>query len=215
MTAILIALNVAAGLFLIAVVLLQSGKGADMGAAFGGASSAVFGPSGAGNVLTKITAATAAVFMGTSLALAVISAERPSVMDEFAEPEPPAASIPAAPAEEQAAAEQPAAGGTAAATETDKVADAVKKAAQEAVDRAASEAAGTVDAARAAAAPSAGGAAQAAAESAPAAAQASSAAGKAQAAAEKAGEAAKSASGASATPPAPGGAPVDPVPSQP
>ena len=180
MTAILIALNVAAGLFLIGVVLLQSGKGADMGAAFGGASSAVFGPSGAGNVLTKVTAATAAVFMGTSLALAVISA---------------AASVPAVPAEEQAAVplEQPAAGeGTPAARATDPLADTVKKAAQEAVDRAA----GGTDATGAAAAESAGDAAKTAAE-------------------RSAGEAAKAATGAPSSAPAPGGAPVDPVPSRP
>ncbi len=195
MTAILIALNVAAGLFLIGVVLLQSGKGADMGAAFGGASSAVFGPSGAGNVLTKVTAATAAVFMGTSLALAVISAEQPSVIDDLAEPEPPAASVPAVPAEEQAAVplEQPAAGeGTPAARATDPLADTVKKAAQEAVDRAA----GGTGAAGAAAAESAGDAAKAAAE-------------------RSTGEAAKAGTGAPSSAPAPGGAPVDPVPSRP
>ena len=48
MTAILIAINILAGLFLVGVVLLQSGKGADMGAAFGGAGSTVFGPPTAG-----------------------------------------------------------------------------------------------------------------------------------------------------------------------
>jgi len=192
LTAILIALNVAAGLFLIGVVLLQSGKGADMGAAFGGASSAVFGPSGAGNVLTKVTAATAAVFMGTSLALAVISAEQPSVIDDLAEPEPPAASVPASPVEEQAAvpSEQPAAGeSTPAAQATDPLANAVKKAAQEAVDRAA----GGTDTGT-----PAGDAAKSAAE-------------------HVGGEAAKATPGAPAPPraAAPAAAPVDPVPSRP
>ena len=86
MNAVLITLNICAGLFLIGVVLLQSGKGADMGAAFGGASSTVFGPSGAGNVLTKVTAATAATFMITSLLLAVISAQQESVFDGVSEP---------------------------------------------------------------------------------------------------------------------------------
>jgi preprotein translocase subunit SecG len=66
MTAVLIALNIIAGLFLVAVVLLQAGKGADMGAAFGGANPAAFGPAAQGNVLQKITAATAAIFMGSS-----------------------------------------------------------------------------------------------------------------------------------------------------
>lgn len=99
MTAVLIALNILAGLFLIGVVLLQSGKGADMGAAFGGASSTVFGPSGAGNVLTKVTAATAALFMGTSLMLAVLSSSEQSVFDDVADPtaEVPAVPTPAQP----------------------------------------------------------------------------------------------------------------------
>ena len=56
-------------LFLIAVVLLQAGKGADMGAVFGGGSQTFFGSSGAGNFLTKVTAATAAIFMATALIL--------------------------------------------------------------------------------------------------------------------------------------------------
>ena len=95
MIALLIALNIIAALFLIAVVLLQSGKGADMGAAFGGSSSTVFGASGAGNLLTKLTAASAAIFMLTSLALAVSSTRQHSVFDTFSEP---AVSAPAAPA---------------------------------------------------------------------------------------------------------------------
>ena len=88
MIAVLIAFNILAGLFLIGVVLLQSGKGADMGAAFGGSSSTVFGASGAGNVLTKITAGTAAVFMGTSLILAVTSTRYQSVFVGASEPTP-------------------------------------------------------------------------------------------------------------------------------
>jgi preprotein translocase subunit SecG len=55
--------------FLIAVVLLQTGKGADMGAVFGGGSQTLFGSSGAGNFLTKLTTGTAIVFMLTSLIL--------------------------------------------------------------------------------------------------------------------------------------------------
>jgi preprotein translocase subunit SecG len=91
----LITLNIISGLFLIAVVLLQSGKGADMGAAFGGSSSTVFGASGAGNLLTKLTAGSAAVFMLTSLALAVVSSQQRSVFDDVSEPAP--LSVPAAP----------------------------------------------------------------------------------------------------------------------
>ena len=48
---------------LILVVLLQTGKGADMGAVFGGSSSTIFGSSGAGNFLTRLTTGMAIVFM--------------------------------------------------------------------------------------------------------------------------------------------------------
>jgi len=55
---------------LIMIVLLQSGKGAQMGAAFGGASQTLFGSPGAAGFLTKITTLAAVVFMITSLLLA-------------------------------------------------------------------------------------------------------------------------------------------------
>jgi preprotein translocase subunit SecG len=55
------------------IVLLQQGKGADIGATFGtGGSQTVFGSRGAGTFLTKLTAAAGAIFMITSLALAMI-----------------------------------------------------------------------------------------------------------------------------------------------
>jgi preprotein translocase subunit SecG len=60
-------------LVLMGVVLLQQGKGGGMGAAFGGATSQVFGGRGAGNILTRATAICAAVFMFTSVALAYMS----------------------------------------------------------------------------------------------------------------------------------------------
>jgi preprotein translocase subunit SecG len=63
------AVHVAACLFLIVVVLLQTGKGADIGAVFGGGSQTLFGASGAGNLLTKLTTGTAITFMITSLIL--------------------------------------------------------------------------------------------------------------------------------------------------
>ena len=63
------AIHVLACLFLIVVVLLQTGKGADMGAVFGGGSQTLFGSSGAGNFLTKLTTGTAIAFMMTSLIL--------------------------------------------------------------------------------------------------------------------------------------------------
>jgi preprotein translocase subunit SecG len=55
---------------LIMIVLLQTGKGASMGAAFGGSSQTVFGSGGAATFLTKLTTIAAAVFMVTSLLLA-------------------------------------------------------------------------------------------------------------------------------------------------
>lgn len=63
---------------LIVVVLLQTGKGTDMGAAFGGGSSAtVFGSSGAGNFLTRMTTGMAIVFMLTSLTLGYFAEQGP------------------------------------------------------------------------------------------------------------------------------------------
>lgn len=63
---------------LVVVVLLQQGKGADIGAVFGGSSQTVFGSSGAGNLLTKVTSALAAVFFMTSMFLAYTSARHVS-----------------------------------------------------------------------------------------------------------------------------------------
>jgi len=63
---------------LIVVVLLQSGKGTDMGAAFGGgASTTVFGSGGAGNFLTRLTTGMAVVFMLTCLTLGYFAEQKP------------------------------------------------------------------------------------------------------------------------------------------
>ena len=79
MTALVTVLHVFACLFLILVVLLQSGKGGGMGIAFGGGSSqTVFGGSGAGNFLTKATAVTACIFMLTSVTLAYFASQQES-----------------------------------------------------------------------------------------------------------------------------------------
>lgn len=73
----LVAFHLIVALALVAVVLLQGGKGADIGAAFGGgASQTVFGSRGATTFLAKLTTAGAILFMLTSLGLAVLSAER-------------------------------------------------------------------------------------------------------------------------------------------
>src|SRR5919108_6452897 len=63
---------------LILVVLLQTGKGAEVGAVFGGSSSTIFGSSGAGNFLTRLTTGMAIVFMITSLTLGYFAGHKPS-----------------------------------------------------------------------------------------------------------------------------------------
>ncbi len=84
MIALTITIHVFVCLALIVIVLLQAGKGADMGAAFGGSSQTIFGSSGAGGFMEKLTAAIAVIFMLTSLTLSFFSAQRPSssVMEE-------------------------------------------------------------------------------------------------------------------------------------
>jgi preprotein translocase subunit SecG len=67
-----------AALAIIGLVLLQHGKGADMGAAFGsGASGSLFGATGSANFLSRTTAVLAAVFFVTSLTLAYIASKQP------------------------------------------------------------------------------------------------------------------------------------------
>ena len=63
---------------LILVVLLQTGKGAEVGAVFGGSSSTIFGSSGAGNFLTRLTTGMAIVFMMTSLTLGYFASKKPT-----------------------------------------------------------------------------------------------------------------------------------------
>jgi preprotein translocase subunit SecG len=70
-------IHVIVSIGLILVVLLQTGK-ADMGAVFGGSSSTIFGSSGAGNFLTRLTTAMAIVFMITSLTLGYFAGHKPS-----------------------------------------------------------------------------------------------------------------------------------------
>jgi len=118
MTTFLTILHVLVCIFLIGVVLLQRGKGAEIGAVFGGGgSSTVFGSRGAGNFLSKLTTAAAIVFMITSLSLAylwtVASSER-----LFDEAETPAAAEAGSEAQPAPAAE-PAPGATAPAPAAD------------------------------------------------------------------------------------------------
>jgi preprotein translocase subunit SecG len=88
---------------IIAIVLLQAGKGADIGSAFGGAGSqAVFGSMGTPTVLGKITAGVAIVFAITSFTLAMLGGERASSVVRDAPPVSaptgPAGTAPATPA---------------------------------------------------------------------------------------------------------------------
>ena len=89
MSIILIVVHVMVCIALIMIVLLQTGKGADMGAAFGGGSSqTLFGSSGASTFLSKLTTVAAVVFMITSFTLAYRSGHRTesSVMPEAKPP---------------------------------------------------------------------------------------------------------------------------------
>ena len=92
---IIVVVQVLSALAIIALVLLQHGKGADMGAAFGsGASGSLFGATGSSNFLSKSTGLAAAIFFGTTLALAYLgnkgAATHGGVMDRI-----PATSAPA------------------------------------------------------------------------------------------------------------------------
>lgn len=102
---------------LVLIVLLQSGKGADIGAAFGGGSSqTVFGGRGAATFLSKLTSAFAVLFMLTSLSLAILSSQTgsSSVIEDRPKqtqsaPAGPAPAAPAAPAQSTPAPQAPAA----------------------------------------------------------------------------------------------------------
>jgi preprotein translocase subunit SecG len=82
---------------IIAIVLLQAGKGADIGSAFGGAGSqAVFGSMGTPTVLGKITAVVAIIFTVTSFSLAILGGERASSVVREAPPASAPATTPGA-----------------------------------------------------------------------------------------------------------------------
>ncbi|MBI5789364.1 MAG: preprotein translocase subunit SecG [Candidatus Schekmanbacteria bacterium] len=102
MTTAITIIHVLVCLFLILVILLQAGKGADMGTLFGGGGSqSVFGSGGAAPFLTKMTTGVAIVFMFTSLGLAISSIHptASSIMDDVVET--PAVKIPVAPDEKK------------------------------------------------------------------------------------------------------------------
>ena len=90
---IIIILHVVVCFALILIVLLQAGKGAEMGAAFGGSSQTLFGSAGAMGFLSKLTTLAAVVFMITSLLLTYSSTRRASTVIK----EKPAQTAPAEP----------------------------------------------------------------------------------------------------------------------
>lgn len=109
MTALLISLHVLVCIALIAIVLLQGGKGAEMGASFGaGGSQTVFGATGGQSFMSKLTTGAAIIFMLTSLTLAYFYGQpgSSSVMPATVAPQAAPAQLPAetapAPAAEQA-----------------------------------------------------------------------------------------------------------------
>jgi len=100
---ILISIDFFTMISLIALVLLQRGKGAEAGAGFGaGASGTVFGARGAGTALSRATAILAAIFMITSLALTYVGARTVapanSVLDRMSQQSTPASPAPTVPA---------------------------------------------------------------------------------------------------------------------
>ena len=101
----MLALQIVSALGMIGLILVQHGKGADMGAAFGsGSSGSLFGASGSANFLSRTTAVLATVFFVCTLALAYFGNLRPvssaggSVLESTSAPPAGAASAPAAPA---------------------------------------------------------------------------------------------------------------------
>jgi len=97
----ILVIHVIAAAGLIGLVLLQHGKGADMGAAFGsGASGSLFGSSGSANFLSRTTAVLAAVFFLTSMGLTYVTGHKPqsaSVMEGHKTEQPAAPAQPTGP----------------------------------------------------------------------------------------------------------------------
>ncbi len=106
MASVLIVIHVLTAVAIIALVLMQQGKGADMGAAFGGGSQTLFGARGSANFLSRITGLLATVFFVTSLTLAYLhgqSTQPQSVTDQVSEqPVQPQGEVPQVPVKGEA-----------------------------------------------------------------------------------------------------------------
>ena len=84
MEQIILVAHLLVALAIIGLIMLQQGKGADMGASFGaGASQTLFGSDGSGNVLTKATAWLVVLFFSTSFGLALIANQKTVVVDDI------------------------------------------------------------------------------------------------------------------------------------
>ena len=98
MEQIILVVHLLVALAIIGLIMLQQGKGADMGASFGaGASQTLFGSSGSGNVLTKATAWLVVLFFTSSFSLALIATQKTAPIEDLGI-EIPASAMEAAPA---------------------------------------------------------------------------------------------------------------------
>ena len=110
MNQVILVVHLLVALAIIGLILLQRGKGADMGASFGGGSSqTVFGSSGGGNVLTSATGWLSALFFATSFGLAMIADQQFADTDDlgFEVPLSPVEAQPLAPAGDLPLADEP------------------------------------------------------------------------------------------------------------
>lgn len=94
MATLILILHLMVSLFLIFIVLIQSSKGAELGAAFGGSSQTLFGARGAATFFSKLTTVAAIVFMITSFALAIVTNKGTSVVKTIPAPAAQKSSIP-------------------------------------------------------------------------------------------------------------------------
>ncbi len=92
MEQIILIVHLLTALAIIGLIMLQQGKGADMGASFGaGASQTLFGSDGSGNVLTKATTWLVVLFFSTSFGLAILANQKAAPVDDLGIELPPAA----------------------------------------------------------------------------------------------------------------------------
>lgn len=99
MEQLILIVHVLAAIAIIGLILLQQGKGSDMGASFGaGASQTLFGSSGSGNALTRGTAILATLFFATSFGLAVVAKNKAVSSGDIDLPEPAVIETTSAPA---------------------------------------------------------------------------------------------------------------------